>query len=74
MRQASITEASTDDVKLFQDTVEQRSLDAIFDEDSLPDELDVIKPIIKTEMENAYTLAVPLDVELGMGSNWLEAH
>ena len=37
-------------------------------------ELEDMKQLIKTEMENAYTLAVPLDVELGMGSNWLEAH
>ncbi len=37
-------------------------------------ELEEIKTLIKTEMENAYTLAVPLDVDLGLGDNWLEAH
>jgi len=37
-------------------------------------ELEDIKTLIKTEMENAYTLAVPLDVDLGLGNNWLEAH
>jgi DNA polymerase-1 len=37
-------------------------------------ELEAVKTLVKTEMENAYTLAVPLDVELGMGENWLEAH
>jgi DNA polymerase-1 len=37
-------------------------------------ELEKIKPIIKHEMENAFKLAVPLDVELGTGQNWLEAH
>jgi len=37
-------------------------------------ELDELKPIIKSEMENAYKLSVPLDVELGEGNNWLEAH
>ncbi|MEL6916342.1 MAG: DNA polymerase I [Bacteroidota bacterium] len=37
-------------------------------------ELEEIKVLIKSEMENAYTLAVPLDVELGEGKNWLEAH
>ncbi len=38
------------------------------------DELDLIKPIIKYEMENAFTMSVPLDVEIGIGQNWLEAH
>lgn len=37
-------------------------------------ELEKIKPMIKYEMENAFTMAVPLDVEIGMGKNWLEAH
>ncbi len=37
-------------------------------------ELETMKSLIKSEMENAYTLAVPLDVELGVGANWLEAH
>lgn len=42
--------------------------------DAYKDELDIIKPIIKWEMENAYRLSVPLDVEMGIGNNWLEAH
>ena len=42
--------------------------------DAHKDELDLIKPIIKQEMENAFKLSVPLDVEIGIGENWLEAH
>ncbi|KGO94052.1 DNA polymerase I [Flavobacterium subsaxonicum] len=37
-------------------------------------ELERIKPMIKEEMENAFTLEVPLEVDLGEGLNWLEAH
>ncbi len=37
-------------------------------------EIEKIQPMIKYEMENAFTLAVPLEVEMGMGRNWLEAH
>jgi len=37
-------------------------------------ELQTMKVLIKEEMENAYTLSVPLDVEMDMGENWLEAH
>ena len=37
-------------------------------------ELEQMKTLIKTEMEKAYTLTVPLDVDLGIGNNWLEAH
>ncbi len=37
-------------------------------------ELEKIQPMIKHEMENAFKLDVPLDVELGMGKDWLEAH
>ncbi|MEO6175212.1 MAG: DNA polymerase I [Flavobacterium circumlabens] len=38
------------------------------------DELEKIQPMIKHEMENAFKMAVPLEVELGMGKDWLEAH
>ena len=38
------------------------------------DELDAIKPMIKSEMENAFALSVPLEVEMGTGENWLSAH
>ena len=37
-------------------------------------ELDAIKNLVKTEMESAYKLEVPLDVDLDIGDNWLEAH
>tara|TARA_R110002050_G_scaffold57866_2_gene130149 strand:+ start:17495 stop:20377 length:2883 start_codon:yes stop_codon:yes gene_type:complete len=37
-------------------------------------ELETIKTLVKTEMENAFILDVPLDVEVGIGSDWLEAH
>ena len=37
-------------------------------------ELQTMKVLIKEQMENAYTLSVPLDVEMDMGENWLEAH
>ena len=37
-------------------------------------ELERIQPMIKHEMENAFKMDVPLDVEIGMGKNWLEAH
>lgn len=42
--------------------------------DAHKDELDTIKPIIKQEMENAFKMSVPLDVEIDTGANWLEAH
>jgi DNA polymerase-1 len=37
-------------------------------------ELERIKPFIKHEMENAFMLEVPLEVDMGTGINWLEAH
>jgi DNA polymerase-1 len=42
--------------------------------DAHKDELEIIRPIIKHEMENAFKMSVPLDVEVGIGENWLEAH
>ena len=37
-------------------------------------ELDTIKIKVKTEMENAYKLDVPLVIDMNIGANRLEAH
>lgn len=37
-------------------------------------ELEEMTALIKTEMENAFVMDVPLDVEVDTGLNWLEAH
>jgi DNA polymerase I len=37
-------------------------------------ELEALKSLIKEEMEKAFILSVPLEVEMGVGENWLEAH
>ena len=42
--------------------------------DAHKDELDELQPLIKNHMENAFKIDVPLDVEIGIGQNWLEAH
>lgn len=38
------------------------------------EEVDEVKELIVTEMRNALTLSVPVEVEAGTGKNWLEAH
>ena len=42
--------------------------------DVLKAEEEQVKVIVKEEMENAIKLSVPLDVDMGVGVNWLEAH
>ncbi|WP_026450922.1 DNA polymerase I [Aequorivita capsosiphonis] len=42
--------------------------------DAYKPELEDLKTLVKHEMENAYKLTVPLDVDMGVGENWLEAH
>jgi DNA polymerase-1 len=37
-------------------------------------ELETVKPIIEQHMKNALPLKVPVEVGMGIGSNWLEAH
>jgi DNA polymerase-1 len=38
-------------------------------------ELDIVKPIIESCMKNAIpNLKVPIEVGMGVGENWLEAH
>jgi DNA polymerase-1 len=63
--------------KLSEGNYKTKMLLQVHDElvfDCYKSELDEMKTFIKTEMENAYTMAVPLDVEVGIGQNWLEAH
>ncbi len=38
------------------------------------DERDILVPLIRKKMENAFKFSVPLTVDLGEGQNWLEAH
>lgn len=40
--------------------------------DTHPDELDEVLSIVKTEMENAVSLSVPLNVDASVGKNWME--
>ncbi len=63
--------------KLNQGNYKTKMLLQVHDElvfDVYKPELDVIKALVKSEMENAFTLSVPLDVDLDIGENWLEAH
>ncbi len=63
--------------KLVQGNYKTKMLLQVHDElvfDVYKPELEQIKPLIKTEMENAHLLSVPLDVDLDIGDNWLEAH
>lgn len=38
------------------------------------EEVEALQKMVKNEMENAFSLDVPLVVDLGFGTNWLEAH
>jgi DNA polymerase-1 len=38
------------------------------------DEVEIVKPKIKELMKSAVILDVPMEVEVGVGKNWLEAH
>ena len=42
--------------------------------DAHKDEVEIIKPIIYEQMVNAIKTRVPIEAEIGVGNNWLEAH
>ncbi|MET3033244.1 DNA polymerase I [Flavobacterium johnsoniae] len=63
--------------KLREENWKSKMLLQVHDElvfDVYNDELEKIQPMIKHEMENAFKMSVPLEVELGLGKDWLEAH
>ena len=63
--------------KLSEENYQSKMLLQVHDElvfDVYNPEMDKLKAMVKSEMENAFKMAVPLDVELGVGENWLEAH
>jgi DNA polymerase-1 len=38
------------------------------------EELDEVREMVRTEMENAYPLIVPVRVDIGVGESWAQAH
>ncbi|MVT07103.1 DNA polymerase I [Chitinophaga tropicalis] len=63
--------------KLQQENLRSRMILQVHDElvfDVHKDEIELIKPLIQEGMRNALPLSVPVDVEIGTGINWLEAH
>ena len=63
--------------KLKAENYQTKMLLQVHDElvfDAHKEELENVQKMIKSKMENAYKLSVPLEVELGTGQNWLEAH
>jgi DNA polymerase-1 len=42
--------------------------------DAPESELDALRPIIEKEMVNALPLDVPVEVDVNVGDNWLDAH
>ncbi len=63
--------------KLEEKNFKSKMLLQVHDElvfDAYKPELEELRQMIKAEMEGAYKLAVPLEVEIGLGENWLEAH
>ncbi len=83
---APIQGTSADIIKLAMIGVDRRIREAglrskmvlqIHDElcfDTFPEEVDALRKIVVDKMENVIKLTVPLTVECGVGTNWLEAH
>ena len=65
------------DQRLTQSKLKTKMLLQVHDElvfESPSSEIDIVVPMIRSCMEQAMTLTVPLAVSVGIGNNWLEAH
>jgi DNA polymerase-1 len=61
--------------ELDQKNLQSRMILQVHDElifDVIPDELEILKELVKEKMENAVSLTVPLNVEMGSGFNWYD--
>jgi len=62
---------------LTKERLKSRMIMQVHDElvfDLHKDEIDIVKPHVITLMRHAVCLEVPMEVEVGVGQNWLEAH
>jgi len=65
------------DRRLLAEGLRSKMVLSIHDEllfDAPRDEVERLKVLVTEEMEGAMELKVPLEVEIGIGENWLEAH
>ena len=64
-------------LKMKEECLKSKMILQVHDElvfDVYPGEQNSLAELVKHEMENAYQLDVPLDVEVGIGKNWFDAH
>ena len=66
-----------DDQKIKNENWKSKMLLQVHDElvfDVLKSEKEGFEKMVKTEMEKAFDIGLPLLVDMGFGANWLEAH
>jgi DNA polymerase-1 len=65
------------DAELKKKKMESKMLLQVHDElvfEAKTDEMDELKKIITDKMKNAIKLKVPIEIEMGVGDTWFEAH
>jgi DNA polymerase-1 len=63
--------------RLRQERLQGRMLLQVHDElvfEAPPDELDRLRTLVDEEMTGALPLSVPVEVDIDVGDNWLDAH
>ena len=63
--------------KLVEKNMRSKLLLQVHDElvlEIIKEELEMVRDLVKNEMMNAVDFNVPLEVEIGIGENWLQAH
>ena len=64
------------DARLAAEGLKSKMLLQVHDElvfEAPPEELEPLREMVKSEMEQVYSLAVPLVVDIGTGDNWRDA-